>query len=176
MRRSILIVIFWLMSCMYPQRVSGDIVVTGSRAEHHEEHKHHSHANELGASLGYVYMDTEGESAAGLHLHYMRRLRGDGIQRHFGLGAGFEAILADHMHYNVMGSLGIYPYRALVLIISPGVLIVEHHDEFETRYSTHVEAAYGFTLGNFHVGPVIGFARSGDDTHYMAGVHFGKGF
>ena len=121
-------------------------------------------------------MEPEGEYAMGTHLHFIRRLRGEGIRRFLGFGIGFETIFADHMHYNVMGTIAIYPYKNLSIAISPGMLIVEHHDEYDTRYSTHVEVGYGFDVGQFHIGPVVGYAKSGDDEHYMIGIHLGKGF
>ena len=140
------------------------------------EHGRHSHIYELGLSTGFVRMEPEGESALGTHLHFIRRFRGEGIERFLGLGVGFEAIFADHMHYNLMGTIAIYPYKNLFIGISPGMLIVEHHDECEMCYSTHVEVAYGFDVGQFHVGPVVGYAKSGDDEHYMIGIHLAKGF
>ena len=140
------------------------------------EHGQHSHIYELGFSTGFVRMEPEGEYAMGTHLHFIRRLRGEGIRRFLGFGIGFETIFADHMHYNVMGTIAIYPYKNLSIAISPGMLIVEHHDEYDTRYSTHVEVGYGFDVGQFHIGPVVGYAKSGDDEHYMIGIHIGKGF
>ena len=139
-------------------------------------HIHHDHANEIGMAAAYAYMEPEGESAFGLHLHLMRRLQGESFKKYFGLGAGFETIFADHMHYNVMGSIAVYPYRDLVVVLSPGILFVEHNDELKERYSTHLEAVYGFLFGGCEIGPVIGIAQSGDDTHYTIGIHLGKGF
>ena len=150
------------------------------RAEEHglEHHGrgHHHHANELGISGGYVYMDPAEESALGLHLHYMRRCKQEGIRRYLGLGLGFETIFSEHRHYNAMFSIGIFPWRSLALIVSPGVMFARHHDEWENEYSTHVEAVYGFMVGELEVGPVIGFAHAGEGKHYMAGLHLGKGF
>ncbi len=145
--------------------------------EHEEEHIHHdAHANEISMFAGYVYLDPEDDSAFGLHLHFIKHLQGESLKKYFGLGVGFETIFADNLHYNVMGSIAIYPYRNLVIILSPGVLIVEHHKELETRYSTHFEAVYGFLFRGYEIGPVVGFAQSGDDIHYTIGIYFGKGF
>jgi len=140
------------------------------------EHRLHSHTFEFGVSTGFVRLEPEGESAVGTHLHLIRRFQGDALSRFLGLGIGFETIFADHMHYNLMGTVAIYPYKNFSIGISPGTLIVEHHDEHETRYSTHVEVAYGFEVGQFEVGPVVGYAKSGDDEHYMIGIHVGKPF
>ena len=147
---------------------------------HHEEQKeghiHHAHANEIGMSAGYVYLTPEDDSAFGLHLHFIRRLQGESFKKYLGLGVGFETIFAEHLHYNVMGSIAIYPYHNLAIVLSPGLLIVEHHKELETRYSTHLESVYGFLFGGYEVGPVVGLARSDGDMHYTIGIHFGKGF
>jgi len=116
------------------------------------EHRLHSHTFEFGVSTGFVRLEPEGESAVGTHLHLIRRFQ------------------------NLMGTVAIYPYKNFSIGISPGTLIVEHHDEHETRYSTHVEVAYGFEVGQFEVGPVVGYAKSGDDEHYMIGIHVGKPF
>ena len=144
--------------------------------EHGEGHIHHAHANEIGMSAGYVYLTPEDDSAFGLHLHFIRRLQGESFKKYLGLGVGFETIFAEHLHYNVMGSIAIYPYHNLAIVLSPGLLIVEHHKELETRYSTHLESVYGFLIGGYEVGPVVGIARSDGDMHYTIGIHFGKGF
>lgn len=142
----------------------------------HGGHGGHDHIYELGLSTGFVHMKPEGESAVGTHLHLIRRFQGEGIWRFLGVGIGFETIFADHMHYNVMGTIAIYPYKNLSIGISPGMLIVEHDNRCELCYSTHVEVAYAFEVGQLHVGPVIGYARSGNDEHYFVGIHLGKGF
>jgi hypothetical protein len=144
--------------------------------DHSDEGHHHHHNNEIGFSAGYIYLHPEDDSAPGVHLHFMKRISGEGIGKNLGVGVGAEAVFADHLHYGLMGSFGIYPFRSLAVVISPGILFVEHHDEYEKRYSTHIEASYGFFAGEWEIGPVIGFARSEDDRHYMLGLHVGKGF
>ena len=67
-----------------------------------------------------------------------------------------ETIFTEYTHYNVMGSVGIYPYRSLIMIISPGLLLVGHHEEYETRYSTHIGVVHGFMIGEFEIEPVAG--------------------
>ncbi|UCG58128.1 MAG: hypothetical protein JSU70_01215 [Phycisphaerales bacterium] len=146
------------------------------REHEHAEHGGHDRVYELGVSTGFVRMEPEGQSAVGTHLHLIRRFQGEDIRRFFGLGIGFETVFADHTHYNVMGTIAVYPYKNLSIGISPGVLIVEHDNECELCYSTHVEVAYVFEIGQFHVGPVAGYAKSGDDEHYFVGIHLGRGF
>jgi hypothetical protein len=146
-------------------------------AQDHAHGSHnHEHVNEVGLSAGYVYLEHDGEDAFGLHLHYMRRLQGDGLRRFFGLGVGFETIFADHMHYGILASLAVYPWRNLVLTLSPGLVFAEHEDEWETNLAAHIEATYGFRFGEFEIGPNIGFAQSGEDRHYLVGIHIGRGF
>ena len=53
---------------------------------------------------------------------------------------------------------------------------VRHEGEWETEYTTHLEVSYGFMIGEYEIGPVIGYADSADDKHYMIGIHLGKGF
>jgi hypothetical protein len=131
---------------------------------------------EIGVSAAYVYLDAEGESAPGLHFHLMRRLEGEGITRHFAIGLGFEGIFADHAHYGIMGSLAFFPWRNLAITLSPGVTFADHDGDWESKYTTHIEASYGFMIGEYEIGPVIGYADSSDDRHYMIGIHLGKGF
>jgi hypothetical protein len=51
-----------------------------------------------------------------------------------------------------------------------------HQEGNKTRFLIHVDAVYEFPVGEWGVGPVVGFAQSGDDRHYMIGLHLGKGF
>lgn len=139
-------------------------------------HDHHDHSIEMGVSVAYVYLDAEDASAPGLHLHLMRRLGGDGFLRHVGIGVGLEGIFADHTHYGVMLSIAIFPWRTLVVTLSPGLAFADHDGEWETEYVSHIEASYGFMVGEYEVGPVVGFADSPGDEHYMVGIHVGKGF
>lgn len=150
--------------------------------EHHDDHDHihHDHTAEIGLSAGYVYLEHDlehdKESAAGIGLHLIKRLGDGGMKQYLGMGAGFESIFAEHSHYNVMGAFAMFPYRTLAIVIAPGVLFAKHHEEWEQKYSTHVEISYGFFYSEFEIGPVIGFAQSGDNRHYSLGIHFGKGF
>lgn len=141
-----------------------------------EEGHHHHHDREYGAGIGWIAMDPEEETAAGVHVHFMSRLGEEGLAGYLGLGLGFEAILATEMHYNPMLSLGIFPYGDLRLTLSPGVQIARHEGEMEYYYSTHIELSYGFFYRGLEIGPVIGYAHSAEDKHYMVGIHFGRPF
>ncbi len=141
-----------------------------------EDHDHHDHDMEIGISAAYIYLDAEDESAAGLHLHFMKRLDGNEFLQNIVVGLGIERIFADHAHYGVMGGVGIFLWRDLVVTLSPGVTFADHEGEWETKYVTHLEASYGFMVGEYEIGPVVGYADSADDRHYQIGIHLGKGF
>lgn len=140
------------------------------------EEGHHHHDREYGAGVGWIAMDPEEEEAVGVHLHFMNRLGEEGLAGYLGLGLGVEAIFAAEMHYNPMLSLGVFPIGDLRLTLSPGLQIARHEGEMEYNYSTHIELSYGFFYRGLEIGPVIGYAHSSEDKHYMAGIHFGRPF
>ena len=138
-------------------------------------HEHHLHLNEIGLSTGWVWLQAESESAQGLHLHYMRRLGEGGVSRFLGLGLGYEVIFSQHSHHSILVQLGIFPWKKLVITVSPGILF--HKEETtERKFSLHFEIVYEFELGTFEIGPAVGFATAGSDRHFTLGVHVGKGF
>ncbi len=147
--------------------------------ELHSSHRHHSHDTrgmEMGFSAGYVHLEDENEDAPSIHVHLSKRLQQEGILKHFALGVGGEVIFADHEHYAVMLPLLVYPWRGLVLSVAPSMVFAEHEGEWESEYATHLEAAYVFEIGEYDLGPVVGYSNSSEDTHYMAGLHFGIHF
>jgi len=164
-----IVLLFCTLSCLFQPLLTAEELPS-------ENHDHHHHVNEVGFSLGYVYLDQADVSAVDLHLHYMRRLEGEGFLRHFGVGCGFETIFTEQLHYNPMLSLALFPYRNLAVIVSPGVVFEKHLGEYEARYSTHLEVAYGFIIKGYEVGPVLGFAHSEEGRHYSLAIHFSKGF
>lgn len=150
-------------------------------AENPHDHTHHGHAHhghdlagpELGLSIGYVHLEEEGEDAVGVHAHVLQRLGEDGLLHHLAVGAGVEYIFSDEEHYALMLSFAAYPWRGLVLSVSPGVQWAEHEGDTEAEYATHLEAAYVFPFGEFDIGPVIDYSWTQDEEHYMLGLHFG---
>ncbi|MEA3433627.1 MAG: hypothetical protein U9R13_03525, partial [Campylobacterota bacterium] len=48
-----------------------------------DHHDHKMHEWELGVSMGYANLKTEDEEGVNLHLHLLKRLEGDGIQKYF---------------------------------------------------------------------------------------------
>lgn len=148
----------------------------GAQPEPELHHENHHHLNEIGISLGIVWMQPEAETAPGLHIHYMRRIGDEGIARYIGIGLGFEVIFSDHRHYNIMGTLGIFPWKELVITLSPGLLIAKEELETHRQFSFHVEIMWEFEVSGWGMGPALGFAVSGENTHFTLGIHIGKGF
>jgi hypothetical protein len=160
---------------------------------HHHEH-HDTGGIELGFSFGYVYFDENGEAhgdnglheeeghpegeddsdeGLALHVHVGKRLGEEGLLAHVSLGIGAEVILADHEHYALMAFASVYPWRGLVLSVGPGVEWAEHEGEWASEYSTHLEAAYVFEMGEWHLGPMVDFSKTDDGEHYTVGLHVG---
>ena len=157
-----------------------------SHADHH--HAHHDGGFEFGFSAEYTYIDEDeeehededehsdhddNESALGLHLHLIKRFSGEGFQEFFGIGVGGEILFTDDPHYGLMGSLAVYPWRELTLMVSPGVEIAKHDGSYDSEFAMHYEASYGVKVKGFHIGPVIGFSHTRDSEHYSAGIHIG---
>ena len=139
----------------------------------HEHDKHDSGGLEVGVSIGYAYLEEENEDGMNLHLHAMKGLSGNGIQKYLSIGFGLETIFTDEEHYGAMISLGIHPWRNLVLSVSPGWEWAKHDGEWESGYATHLEATYLFEGSGFHYGPVFGYSKTQDDQQYTIGIHFG---
>lgn len=145
--------------------------------QHADGHDHHEPGGmEMGLSLGYAYLKEEKDSGLNLHLHVMKRLSGEGLEKYFSVGLGVETIFSNEKHYATMVSLAVHPLKNLVLSISPGVAWARHEGEWESEYATHLEASYVFEGSDFHYGPVLGYSRTRDEQHYNVGVHFGMPF
>ena len=149
-----------------------------SEEENHDLHdSHEMHEWELGISLGYANLKTEGEEGGNLHVHLLKRLEGDGFEQYFSVGFGTEVIVtSDHEeHYGAMLTLAYHPVEDLVLSVSPGFEWAKHEGEsWEREYATHLEASYSFDVSeHYHVGPVIGYSKTKDTEHYTVGIHIG---
>ena len=93
----------------------------------------------------------------------------------FGFGIAYERNFDQHKH-NTIGLLASYnPVGGLHIDLSPGVTF-EDHEPSELRFAFHAETAYNFDLGNFHLGPMLGFAFDPEDYHIGIGLHVGYGF
>ncbi|MDH3948341.1 MAG: hypothetical protein OEU74_05205 [Gammaproteobacteria bacterium] len=142
--------------------------------KHNDVHsEHESGGMEVGLSVGYAYLKEDKEEGVNLHLHLMKRLSGEGLQKYFSIGIGAETIIADEKHYAAMFSLAAHPTRNLVLSVSPGVEWAKHEGKWESEYATHIEAAYIFEGPDFHYGPAISYSKAKDEQHYAIGIHIG---
>ncbi len=164
---------------------------------HHDHNGHHVHEAggfEIGLSIGWVRLEEDGhhheeeehreegehheeeghsEDALGVHLHIGKRLADEGILSKVSLGIGGEVIFSEEEHYGLMAFTSIHPWKGLVLSIGPAVEWAKHDGEWESNYSTHMEAAYVFDIGEIHLGPVVGYSTSSHGEHYSAGLHLG---
>ncbi len=140
-----------------------------------EHHDHEMHEWELGVSFGYANLKTEDEEGGNIHLHLLKRLEGDGIQKYFSVGFGAEMIVTDEKHYGAMVTLAAHPIEDLVLSVSPGFEWANHEGHgWEREYATHLEAAYTFDVSeNYHIGPVIGYSKTSEAEHYTVGIQIG---
>ncbi|MEZ5083390.1 MAG: hypothetical protein R2750_08075 [Bacteroidales bacterium] len=66
-------------------------------------------------------------------------------------------------------------YKGLIAGYGPGLFIVKENDENEHHFAQHVELAWEFEIGKFHLGPMFELGI-GDGVVYMLGVHFGLDF
>lgn len=146
--------------------------VTVNGQEHnHDDHNHHNHPkNEIGIANSPVYFVKEKELSYGLHLHYVRTL-GDSK---FGIGVGYERIFDEHEHTTIGIVTSYRPIHGLSLNLSPGVTFEGNAEE--VNFALHIETAYEWELGFFHLGPVFEFAYDPEDYHLSLGLHLGYGF
>lgn len=176
--------------------MAGVMIAQTSRAA--EPHACHDHSDEsgieLGFSAGYARLSEDEEHHAeteldghadhdeahesddnglALHVHVGHRLGEHGLLAHVSLGIAGEVIFAEHDHYGVMGYAALYPWRGLVLSIGPGVEWAKHDDGWESAYTTHLEAAYVFDVGDYHIGPAVDYSRTDSAEHFTVGIHLG---
>ena len=157
----ILLLLFWSLPYAY---------VT-AQDDHNEEGHHHK--NEISVAVGIVPLVAEDKLTGGLHFHY---IRGIGEEHRFGLGIGLETIFDEHKHYTVSIVFNYRIVSALVLGYAPGLLMRKEGDQTLYQLAHHIELAYEFELGEFHIGPVVELGIEVGGIHYMGGVHFGIEF
>ena len=131
----------------------------------------HDHRFELGLAPGLVYLVSESEFTAGLHLH----LVATAWDSSWSFGVGYERLFDEHAH-NTMSAVVQYRLtNSWNVIIAPGFTFRDE-DPAAVDPSVHVETAYEFIIGEFHAGPSLELAVDPDDVHLTAGVHLGLGF
>jgi hypothetical protein len=131
----------------------------------------HAHRFELGMAPGLVYIPGEKAFATGLHLHLVAAI-GDS---RWGLGLGAERIFDEHGHTTI----SVVPLFRITdewsLIVAPGITFPDD-DPSDIEPSVHLETAYEFMLGHFHLGPSLEVALDPHAAHVTVGVHMGVGF
>lgn len=133
----------------------------------------HVHNNELSIAAGIVPLVAEDEVTAGLHMHY---IKGVGKENKFGIGIGLETIFDEHKHYTSSIVFQYRLYKGLAISYAPGLLIRKELATYQYQFASHIEAAYEFEIGEFHIGPVAELGVEKNGIHYMGGVHFGVNF
>lgn len=144
-----------------------------SQEKHDHEHESDSHKNHFGIGAAAAYLTTENVYAPGFHLHYIRQF---GHEKQWGIGAGYEAILDEHIHNGVNLLVNYRPVHFISLNIGPGVVFGKHETEFEIQPAFHTEAVFEFDVFGVHAGPMIGFGIDPEETHFSVGIHVGLGF
>ena len=104
-----------------------------AKDQHNEiHHLHDKHDIELGVSLGYSYLEEQKEEGTNLHLHIMKKLSGEGIQKYLSVGVGLESIFLHEQHNATMLALGIHPANNIVFTISAGKEWAKHNGVTES--------------------------------------------
>ena len=144
-----------------------------TQEEHSHEHSTDLHKNHFGIGAAAAYLSTENVFAPGFHLHYIRQF---GHEKQWGIGAGYEAILDEHIHNGVNLLLNYRPVHFISLNVGPGVVFGKHESEFEVQPAFHTEVVFEFDILGIHAGPMIGFGIDPEETHFSVGIHVGLGF
>ncbi|MFW5657100.1 MAG: hypothetical protein ACOC0C_05730 [Bacteroidota bacterium] len=140
-----------------------------SHDHHPEENNHnHIHGSEIGFAIGAVALHDE--LKPGFHLHYLRPFPGND---HIRYGIGGEVVLDEHTHLTASAMLNFTLWRGLQFSLAPGILFLNHEEEWEKHFSTHLELFYEFEIKGIHIGPLLDYSISSAENHYMAGIHVG---
>ncbi|MBX9853747.1 MAG: hypothetical protein K2X86_18540 [Cytophagaceae bacterium] len=131
----------------------------------------HEHPNnEIGIAVAPAYFINEKVWTFAMHIHYTRIIP----KTKFGIGASFERIVLDPKHSTFGLVLAYYPIENLSFTLSPGMTFEDANPG--ALFALHLETAYEFEIGNFHIGPAFEFAYDPNDYHLSLGVHVGYGF
>ncbi len=131
----------------------------------------HEHSkNEIGISISPAYFVKENVMTFAMHIHYTRNIP----NTKFGIGISFERIVLAPKH-NTFGLVFAYrPIERLSFTLSPGITFEDNNSD--SLFAMHIETAYEFDLGSFHIGPAFEFAYDPNDYHLSLGIHVGYGF
>ena len=138
----------------------------------------HEHSrNEIGFSGGALYAFEHGEWGSGIHLHYFRTLS---LHSRWSLGGSIEHAWVDGNHFNVGAGIKYQLLERISIAALPGVTFLSHsktdtHDTHESRkalFTLHFELVYDmFRWDKFHLGPVLDYSWTKNDSHAMVGIH-----
>lgn len=87
-----------------------------------------------------------------------------------------ETILDEHQYILISTVIQYRIFKGLIIGYAPGLLISKENSETELQFAQHIEIAYEFEIGKFHIGPMIEIGIETTIAHYMVGVHFGMDF
>lgn len=157
-----------------------------ARAQHHQ---HHHKRNEIGISSGAIYGIDHKEWGAGIHIHYFRTL---GDHSRWAIGAFAEQAWLGDSHFSIGAGAKFAVIDKLQLGVFPGITFAKHshdhdghgaHDDHKhgekrkARFSIHTELVYDlFEWNQFHLGPVLDYSWSENDSHTMIGIHVAYNF
>lgn len=145
----------------------------------------HSHAgkNEVGISTGVFYAVDDKDWGGGIHLHYFRSI---GKSNRWAVGGYLEQAWFEDSHVSVGIGAKFEVLERLCLGAFPGVTLARHHHEEEGgtdkartkgEFSMHWELVYDLIEWKlFHLGPVLDYSWSKNDSHITLGVHIAVGF
>lgn len=138
---------------------------TSGNNDNHEHSK-----NEIGIAISPAYFINEKVVTFSMHIHYTRLIP----NTKFGVGASFERIVLDPKHSTFGLTFVYFPVDKLSFTISPGMTFEDADPG--AFFALHLETAYEFEIGNFHIGPAFEFAYDPNDYHISLGIHVGYGF
>ncbi len=143
-----------------------------------DEHQHAHGRNEIGISPGAVYCLEHNEWGFGLHTHYFRTFS---AHSKWSFGGGFETVWTDGMHFTVGAGIKYQILETLSIAAMPGVTFLKHEEHgeegFHAQFGFHAEIVYDiFHTEKFHLGPLLDYAWTNEDSHFMLGVHFAYTF
>ena len=131
---------------------------------------HEHRKNEIGIAISPAYFINEQVFTFAMHIHYTRNIP----ETKFGVGVSFERIFLAPKH-STFGLVFAYrPIEKLSFTLSPGVTFED--DNPVSLFAMHIETAYEFELGEFHIGPMAELGIEQNGVHYMVGIHFGIDF
>ena len=147
--------------------------VSGQEKEEGHHHSHDQHKYHVGFGVAGAYLTSEKSLAPGFHLHFLRQI---GEEKNWGIGLGYEAIIAENLHsgFNLLANW--HPVKFISLNAGPGLTFGKHENTTEVSPAFHTEAVFEFDLNKIHIGPMAGFGIDSEESHFSFGVHLGFGF